>query len=86
MDHLMSIKDDPNKLMAHIYVRHMGDLSGGQMIARKVPGQGRLYKFDEDVKVLKERIRDRCDDSMAEEARICFDFATQMFREMMEIK
>ena len=86
MDHLMTIKDDPNKLIAHIYVRHMGDLSGGQMIARKVPGQGRLYKFDEDVKVLKERIRERCDDSMAEEARICFDFATQMFREMMEIK
>ena len=27
MDHLMTIKDDPDKLMAHIYVRHMGDLS-----------------------------------------------------------
>ena len=26
------ILDDPEKLMAHIYVRHMGDLSGGQMI------------------------------------------------------
>ena len=36
MDHLMSIKDEPNKLMAHIYVRHMGELSGGQMIKRKI--------------------------------------------------
>ena len=40
MDHLMSIKDEPNKLMAHIYVRHMGELSGGQMIKRKIPGEG----------------------------------------------
>lgn len=85
-NHLYTIKDDTNKLMAHIYVRHMGDLSGGQMIARKVPGEGRMYKFDEDVTVLKERIRERCDDTMAEEARICFDFATQMFREMTEIQ
>merc|ERR1712078_460439 len=30
--HIFNIKDDPEKLMAHIYVRHMGDLSGGQMI------------------------------------------------------
>lgn len=85
MDHLLSIKDDANKLMAHVYVRHMGDLSGGQMISKKVPGQGRLYKFSEDVQLLKNKIRERCDDSMADEAKICFDFAAQMFHEMMDI-
>ena len=31
------LRDCPEKIMAHIYVRHMGDLSGGQMIRRKVP-------------------------------------------------
>ena len=25
------------KLYAHIYVRHLGDLSGGQMIMKKTP-------------------------------------------------
>ena len=79
----MSIKDDPDKLMAHIYVRHMGDLSGGQMIARKIPGSGTMYQFDDDVDVLKDKIRTRLDDSMADEAKICFDFATQLFKEMM---
>lgn len=83
MDHIMSIKDDPNKLMAHIYVRHMGDLSGGQMIAKKIPGAGTMYQFDDDVDVLKDKIRTRLDDSMADEAKICFDFATQLFTEMM---
>jgi len=82
LDHLMSIRDDADKLMAHLYVRHMGDLSGGQMIAKRVPGSGTMYKFDEDVDVLKDRIRTKLDDSMAEEARICFDFATQLFQEM----
>jgi len=52
------------------------------MIAKRVPGSGTMYKFDEDVDVLKDRIRTKLDDSMAEEARICFDFATQLFQEM----
>ena len=86
MDHIMSIQEDPDKLMAHIYVRHMGDLSGGQMIAKKVPGSGTMYQFEEDVEILKEKIRARLDDSMAEEAKIAFDFATKLFQQMDQDK
>ena len=84
MDYIMSIKDDPKRLMAHIYVRHMGDLAGGQMIAKKVPGSGKYYQF-EDPEALKVAIRERLDDSMADEAKVCFDFATRFFKEMIEI-
>lgn len=84
LDHIMSIKDDPKKLMAHIYVRHMGDLAGGQMIAKRVPGSGRYYHF-EDAENLKIAIRGRISDDMADEAIICFDFATQLFKEMQEL-
>ena len=84
MDHIMSIKDDPKKLMAHLYVRHMGDLAGGQMISKKVPGAGRMYHF-EDPDALKAAIREKISDDMADEAKICFEFATQMFKEMMEL-
>jgi heme oxygenase len=84
MDHIMKIKDDPKKLMAHIYVRHMGDLAGGQMIAKKVPGAGKYYQF-ENADDLKATVRLKIDDSMADEAKVCFDFATQFFKEMMEI-
>jgi heme oxygenase len=82
MDHIISIKDDPKKLMAHIYVRHMGDLSGGQMIAKRVPGKGKYYQF-ENSDVLKTAIRERLSDDMAEEALVCFGFATEFFQEMM---
>jgi len=84
LDHIMSIKDDPKKLMAHIYVRHMGDLAGGQMISKKVPGSGRMYQF-KDPEALKAAIRERISDDMADEAKICFEFATQLFKEMMEL-
>jgi len=44
-DHIMSIRDNAQALMAHVYTRHMGDLSGGQMIRKKIPGKGTMYDF-----------------------------------------
>jgi len=84
LDHLKEIMDDPDKLMAHIYVRHMGDLSGGQMIAKRVPGSGKFYKFDADVNEYKEKIRAKINDDMADEAKLVFDYATELFKDMMQ--
>lgn len=83
LKHIMGIKDEPNKLLAHIYVRHMGDLAGGQMIAKKIPGEGRCYKF-EDTEALKTAIRAKLDDSLVDEARVCFQFSIDFFKELME--
>jgi heme oxygenase len=82
--YILSIKDQPERLMAHIYVRHMGDLAGGQMIAKRVPGSGRMYQF-ENPEMLKMAIRERISDNMADEAKVCFQFATDMFKDMMEL-
>jgi heme oxygenase len=84
LDHILSIKEDPKKLMAHIYVRHMGDLAGGQMIAKRVPGHGKYYQF-ENPEELKTAIRSKLSDDMADEAKICFEFAAEFFKEMMVI-
>lgn len=72
-------------LMAHIYVLHMGDLSGGQMIAKRVPGEGKMYQFDTDKTALKEAIRAKTNDNMAEEAKFVFESATKLFQELMEL-
>ena len=83
LKHMATIKDDPKKLMAHIYVRHMGDLSGGQMIKKRAPGSGTMYEFGRaDIKEVKERIRSKTDDSMADEARLCFKFAADLFKDL----
>lgn len=84
LKHLSTISNDPAKLMAHVYVRHMGDLYGGQMIAKRVPGAGKYYEFDTDMQTLKDNMRKKLDDSMADEAKLCFEFATLLFKEMSE--
>ena len=84
IDYIMSIKDDPKKLLAHIYVRHFGDMAGGQMIAKRVPGSGRMYQF-ENADALKASIREKLTDDMADEAKVCFKFAGELFEEMMSL-
>lgn len=85
LDHIKHLAETaPHKLFSHIYVRHMGDLAGGQMISKRVPGSGLYYQFA-DPDALKAAIRERLTDDMADEANICFDFAARMFEEMMNV-
>jgi heme oxygenase len=63
----------------------MGDLSGGQMIKKRIPGAGKMYDFEGDTKAIKESIRAMCNDDMAEEAKYVFDSATKLFQELMEL-
>ena len=81
MEYIHKISKEPNKLLAHIYVRHMGDLSGGQIIKKFVPGKGEHYKFD-DVDSLKERVRAKLHDGLADEAKVCFDMVTGFMEEL----
>ena len=86
--YLKYIKDEllpnPDRLFAHIYVRHMGDLAGGQMIAKRVPGSGTMYKF-ENGEELKNKIRSKLNDTMGDEANIAFDFAISLMKDMNEL-
>ena len=75
------IKLGRSGLLAHIYVRHFGDMYGGQMIRKRNPGSGKMYEFD-DVENLKIKIRAMLSDDMAEEAKHCFEFAIQLFNEL----
>lgn len=74
---------DNDKLLAHLYVRHFGDAHGGQIIKRKIPGSGAMYEFD-DRKGLIEGVRELLHDGMADEAKICFEYAERLFHELMD--
>jgi heme oxygenase len=78
--YLISIANDPNKIMAHLYTWHMGDMFGGQMIKKIVPGAHRNLEF-EDARTLITNIRAKLDDSMGDEANIAFDWAIRMMRD-----
>ena len=70
--------------MAHVYVRYLGDLRGGQMIAKRVPGTGFYYQFDQPDELAK-IIYNKLHDDMADEAKIVFNYATELFIEMYDI-
>lgn len=84
LDYIYHVRalSDPDDIFAHIYVHHMGDLSGGQMIAKRIPGSGTMYQFDGDKEELKNLIRSRTTDEMAEQARTCFQYAIKTFIEV----
>lgn len=72
---------DPAGILAHVYVRHFGDMYGGQMIKKRNPGSGTMYDFD-NVEDLKTRVRAMLSDDMYLEANRCFEFAIQLFTEL----
>ena len=69
--------------MAHVYVRYLGDLRGGQMIAKKIPGTGLYYQFQKPDDLASSIYR-KLNDNMADEAKIVFNYATQLFIEMYD--
>ena len=67
-----------------MYVRHFGDMYGGAIIQKRVPGSGTMYNFD-NKEELKQLLRELLTDDMAEEANICFEFAIRLFEELEHV-
>lgn len=80
--YIETIRKDKEKLLAHVYVRHMGDLSGGQILKKLVPGPTRFYEFAQDPAVLKSLLRKRLHDGLADEANTCFVMVKRFLEEM----
>ena len=91
--HIETIQDEAMKLYAHVYVRHMGDLSGGQMIKSKTPGPNRYYIFKHnEVRDYRQTVKETIntylnvyEHSVVPEAIFCFESAAKLFKEMKEL-
>lgn len=69
---------EPGLVAAHLYVWHMGDLFGGQMIKKilnYVPHRNLEFK---DVDTLKVTIRTKLGDDLGDEAKVAFDWAIKI--------
>lgn len=84
--YLHKLGNDPDRkhlIKAHLYCRHMGDLNGGLIIKKQVAhiSSGKFYEF-EDSDNLKIQIRQTLTDDLGDEARVAFEFAIKMMRDL----
>ncbi len=81
--YLINLINDPVRkplIKAHSYVRHMGDLSGGQVVAKQVPGSGKQFQF-ENSDAIKSVVRASLTDDLGEEACEAFRWNIKIMRE-----
>ena len=71
---------DPQKILAHLYTWHMGDLFGGQMIKKIVNAPHRHLDFD-NARELMTNLRALLTDDLANEANVAFDWAIRILQE-----
>jgi len=75
--------DKKPQILAHVYVRHMGDLYGGKVIAKRVPGSGKMYQFDDRPGLIK-LLDSKLTLDIVDEALLGFDLASGIFDDLME--
>lgn len=64
IDYITSKERTKQDIMAHIYVRHFGDMFGGSMIKKVIPGSGHMYEFDDKSNLIQE-VRSRLNNTLA---------------------
>jgi len=67
---------------AHIYVRHFGDMYGGNMISKRITFmEHQMYTFDGKKELITD-VRSKLSDDMADEAVLVFDYAIKLFKDL----
>lgn len=72
--------DSAEKVLAHLYTWHMGDMFGGQMIKKIVNAPSRHLEF-ENAGELITTVRSMLTDELADEANTAFTWAIKLLRE-----
>jgi heme oxygenase len=71
----------PADFLAHVYIRHFGDLYGGQIIKNAVPGSGTMYNFEDRLELIA-KVREKLSDDLGDEANRAIEFNLQLFEEI----
>lgn len=84
IQHLLEISGNDKRkhlMLAHVYVRHMGDLYGGKILSKLVPGSGRMYQFEDRPGLIK-AFNQKLTLELKDEALVAFDHFTKIFNDL----
>jgi heme oxygenase len=85
IDYVIYLGDlNQDQLNAHIYLNYLAIMFGGQMIKSKVPGSGKFYEFDGDMKELIGSIRAIQNDEMVDEVNKGFQYIINILDELQK--
>ena len=82
MQYLLTLTQE--QMLPHVYINYLALCFGGQMMKDKVPGQGRIYHFDNMQECIAS-IRALQKDEWADEANIALDYNIAILDELQEI-
>ena len=80
--YLESLTDD--RILAHIYLNYLALMFGGQMMKSKVPGSGKMYEFEGDMRELIGSVRAIQNDEMADEVNKGFQYIINILDELQK--
>jgi len=82
-DYVVYLGDlNQSSLNAHIYLNYLALMYGGQMMKSKVPGSGKMYDFEGDMRELIGSVRAIQNDGMADEVNKGFIFIINILDEL----
>jgi heme oxygenase len=82
-DYVLYLGDlNQNQLNAHIYLNYLAIMFGGQMMKSKVPGSGKMYEFEGDMRELIGSVRAIQNDEMADEVNKGFQYIINILDEL----
>jgi heme oxygenase len=73
------------ELLPHVYLNYLALMFGGQMMKSKVPGSGKLYEFDGDMREIAGSIRAIQKDEWADEANKALDYNISILDELQRV-
>ena len=79
-NHLNSLNKE--EILPHVYLNYLAIMFGGQMIKNNIPGSGKMYEFDGDVREIAGSIRAIQKDGWANEVNIGFDYLIKIYDEL----
>jgi heme oxygenase len=81
--YLKSLSDE--EILPHIYLNYLAIMFGGQMMKKNVPGSGKMYDFDGDMREIAGSIRAIQKDEWADEANKALDYNIAILDELQRV-